>query len=158
MPKIVKEKNGKKRKNKGMHKPKVFELYVLWKSLPPILMKENDGVLDALAINDESIRELLKIESQTRFCKKYKVNKATLSLWNRKIDDDDPLYFERRKWVKKLLSNVIVAVYRKALVEGDAQRARFLAEFAGEITKGMEVRDPESEKQTELLRKIAERR
>jgi len=141
-----------------MHKPKVFEIYMLWKSLPPILMKENEGVLDALAITDEPIRELLKIKNQTEFCKKYKVNKTTVTDWNKKIDDDDPLYFERRKWVKKLLSNVIIAVYRKALIEGDAQRARFLAEFAGEVVKGMEVRDPESEKQTDLLRKIAEGR
>jgi len=153
-----KNKDGKPR-NERINKEQVFNVYVVWKSLPARWGSEGERGLDLLGITkDESVRGLLPIRTQTEFAGKFKVNKDTLTIWNKKIEDDKSLYDERKKWGQKIMGNVIGAVYRKCLVEGDANRAKFLAQYFGEYIEKTEIRDPELAKQTEILRKILERR
>jgi len=147
--KIVKER---------INKEQIFNVYLIWKSLPATWGREGERGLDLLGITDKSIRELLLIRTQTEFTQKFKVGIDCLTDWNKKIEDDESLYEERQRWGKNIMGNIIGSVYRKCLVEGDANRAKFLAQYFGEYIEKTEIRDPELAKQTEILRKILERR
>ena len=142
----------------SVYKDKIFKLYVTWLSLPPIFTEKGEQGINALQIKDPTIRELALLKTQGDFAKKFKVDQGTLSSWNRKIEDDDMLFAQTVKWVDKLLGNVVAAVYRRCLIEGDAQRATFLAKFAKRYVEKTEIIDPEIAKQTELLKKIANKK
>lgn len=157
--KNAKKKGGKKDRKMGMVKPKEFELYKVWKSLPPMLTAKGVGVAKELGINDETLLELCSIRTQTEFAKRYGVKDlGTLSDWNRKIEESQEDVDHMRAWVRKLYHNVLFAVYRKAITDGDEGRAKFLGRFANVYTEKVEMESPPRREELELLRKIAERR
>ncbi|MDO8557041.1 MAG: hypothetical protein Q7R98_01070 [Candidatus Jorgensenbacteria bacterium] len=149
---------GQNRTKRGVVLEKQFQLYCFWKSLPPTLKGRAANQFDVLGIEDETTRELLLIRTQAGFGKKYGVNKNTLTEWNAKIETDNIVIAKEKKWLKKLFSNVLVAVYRKALVEGDAARFKVLAQYIGEFTEAKETRSPKLAELTSDMRKILERR
>lgn len=102
-------------------KEKEFELYTVWRSLPPMMIRPVKGtafeVADKLGIDDETIRELMGISSQTEFAKRYKVDQATLTKWNRLISKRDTLE-DIRNWAKYLTKNVMLSMYQNAMTNG----------------------------------------
>jgi len=106
-----------------------FQTYVLWKSLPSILRGQSLVALQGLGIGDELVVELLSIKNQTEFSKKFKIRNGTLTEWNKKIEENNLLEDTRRFWAKKLTSNVLIALYKKAVQEADAGRVRLWYEI-----------------------------
>ena len=138
---------------------KIFEIYTIWKSLPPLVRREGVKAIDRLGFEDEDLtHKLLLIQTQKDFAKEFKVAENTLTSWNEKLEADDSLYEARKKWVKKLMSNILAAVTKAALEEGDVSRVKFLAQYTGEYVEKSEIINPEITKQTELLRQIAEKK
>lgn len=158
MPKKTIKKKLRKNPKKDVIYGKEYELYGVWKSLPAVWRGKGADMYDTLGIEDEVVRMLLEIRTQTKFAEKYKISIDTLTDWNKKLEDDDELFKNRKRWVKKLMAGVLAAVHRKALVEGDKGRAEFLAEYAGEMEHGGVLRSPELAEQTKVLRKILEKR
>src|SRR3990167_3130390 len=115
------------------YKTAEFETYVMWHSLPPMMRGQPKESLERMGF-DESAVELLEIKNQTAFAEKYGIgHPGTLSEWNKKIDAEPELKNRTRDWAKKLTKNVVAALYRKALVEGDAARVRVWLEYVGDM-------------------------
>ena len=132
-----------------------FQSYVTWKSLPSLLRSEKEETLRKLGFEDDNILVLLKIRSQKEFAGIYKISQKCLSDWNLRIDEKDLLKDARKKYFRKLMSNVITAVYRKTLSEGDAQRGKFLAQYLEDFEERTQQRSPQLDQLTELLTKMA---
>jgi hypothetical protein len=97
------------------HKDDIFQLYVAWRSLPAHLKGLRGAVLrEGLCIEDEATLELLHIKTQTQFSERYDVSTFTLSQWNKIIDQRD-LLADSREFGKKLVSNVLFAMYKNAM-------------------------------------------
>lgn len=98
----------------------LFNLYALWKSLPiPILSQMSpDQVRNQFGIDDDMTLALTEIKSQQMFSQKYGVHMNTLTDWNKKIRQRDPLY-EAKGWAKHLAKNMVIAMYNHALRKGN---------------------------------------
>jgi hypothetical protein len=119
----------KNNETKPVRREQDFQTYVLWKSLPSILRGQPLAALQGLGISDELVQELLMIKNQTEFAEKFKIRNGTLTEWNKKIDENNLLADTRKFWAKKLTSNVLIALYRKAIQEADAGRVRLWYEI-----------------------------
>lgn len=121
LPKEKKPKPDKDEDTVIHHKPQEFELYCLWKTLPPMMIAPVAGtvndVIEKLRIDDPVILELVKIRTQVDFAKRFGLNKATLSEWNSQITKRDTLA-DIRVWAKKLTKNVLFSMYSNAMSKG----------------------------------------
>lgn len=94
---------------------KEFEIYVLWKSLPPMLKGETPKDLEEVYfIDNEDLIELLQIRTQGQFADHFKLHKDTLTRWNKKLVDRD-VFADIRAWSNSLMKNVIFSTYRSAM-------------------------------------------
>lgn len=109
-----------------------FELYVLWRSFPAGLRGQPEEMLQKLGLTEMDGWELLRIRTQSEFAAKYGLSLDTLTSWNVKIEAYQ-LREKRKEWMRNLFSNVVMALYRKALSEADAPRVRLFAELVEEI-------------------------
>lgn len=137
-------------------KPREYELYKLWKSLPAILKhstedelrvaglagyKEKSGLTDE---DDWQMKELLNIRSQTDFAKKYNLSVNTLSRWNYRIEEDNDAIEMMGIWTRKLIPNIVMAMYRHAQIKGSPELIRYLFQMSyGYNFKDSQVDDPQ---------------
>lgn len=107
------------------YREREYDMYVLWKSLPTLLKGQKLETFGKLGISDELLVELLSIKSQTEFAKHFGIPEpTTLSDWNKRPDLVKQVEAARKSWSKKLTSNVMMGLYRKAVQEGDASRVK----------------------------------
>lgn len=127
------------------YKKEEFDKFVAWLALPHIFRKRDEKVVAALGLEDEQTIELLSINTQKEFGERYGVSKNLMKTWKDEIRAKGHLYQQQREWVKSVMSNVLGAVYKKALIEGDANRAKFLATFTGQYVEKSENSNPASD-------------
>lgn len=120
-----------------MTKPQEFNTFLLWKSLPSLLRDFNYTELEKLGFQDPVVMELLRIRWQKDFAERFKVDEATLSLWNEKIEKEDLLDY--KGWAKGLSRNVLLALYRKAVKEGTAAEAKLFLQVVEDWREKAEV-------------------
>ena len=70
----------------------------------------------------------MELRSQGEFAEKYGIAQETLSDWNKLLLKDDDV-IDARKWFQKLTKNIVSALYRKALIEGDAPRVKLWLQY-----------------------------
>ena len=117
-------------RDNGHYRQDVFEMYLLWKSLPslfkfpPIDKKSQTRpssreFCEAMGIDDPVVIDMAQIKYQKDFAERFEVDENTLSLWNREIADRDPME-DLRAWAIKLSKNVLTALYNNAMRKGMA--------------------------------------
>jgi hypothetical protein len=156
---MAKKKNPRK-SEKLVYKEQDFQSYILWKSLPDILYGKDEKTLEALGITDEVTKELLKIKTQVQFKEKYKLHADTLTDWNKKIVEND-LLINPKEIFKKKVKNVLLSLYRNALINGNAGESKLFFQYVDdweEKSKTTHIVDLEAIKELtkitkELLRK-----
>ena len=116
-----------------------FDLFVFWRSLSPIAKGRSPAEMAMLGVEDPLAMELFGVKYQKDFAKKYKVSEPTLSEWNKKIADEGLVGGHSLDWAKQLTSNILMSLYRKALVHGDAPRARFWYEVVEGYRPGIDI-------------------
>lgn len=129
-------------------KEQVWQLYVLWKALPFHLRGVAVKDLDQLGVDrdDEVLRELAAIKTQGAFAKKYGLDRATLTRWNKAIDERDALG-DVRNFAKRLTKNVIMAHYKGATSQSRTASAdrklwyQFIEKWNEQFELGEETRD-----------------
>lgn len=132
-----------------------FEIYALWKSLPPMLKGINARELEEkYFIDDEALHELLAIRTQAAFAEKFNLAPKTLSRWNEKLKSPDRDHFaDLRQWTRMLMKSVMMSTYRAAMLKdpkANSDRKLFL-QFNG---WGEEINvNNKGETLTELLKK-----
>ena len=138
-------------------KHKAFPTYLLWKSLPSLLLANLDEA-KRMGIKDEQIISLLGVENQTAFAARFKVSQITLSFWNKHIDKKGLLKDQRMVWMKKLTSNVVMALYREAIKEGDASRVKLFMQMVEGFVETQKVVDPAALALSDSIKLLAEKR
>ena len=74
----------------GVYKQKEFDIYVLWKFLPPQFGRMKKNELTALGFTDPLISKIIKIKNQTEFSKYFYIKDlGTLTDWNNKIKKEN---------------------------------------------------------------------
>ena len=92
--------------DKGPYKSREFELYVIWKALPPIYRGREEEVLKKLGIEDREALDLLQLKNQGNFAEKYGIDAGTLTDWNKKIREGNLTAPYRNGRFKEMLDNV----------------------------------------------------
>ena len=126
---MVKKRKSRKKQEKGIRRKSDFQLYVLWKSLPSLLRGQSKEIFAQYGFEDELVLQLFELKTQQDFQKKFLLNKNTLTKWNKRIEKEGLLAEKIMVWAKKLTANVISALYKKVIEEGDAQRTKLWLEF-----------------------------
>jgi len=100
----------------------LYNKYALWKSLPRIYLKRlsPDEMMRNIGIDDEEMLEVAQIRSQIDFAEKYDIHPNTLTEWNKKIAENNPL-LESKSWAQSLAKNMVFALYTHTIQKGDAQ-------------------------------------
>ena len=112
---------------------KKYELYVIWRTLPPIFKNNSREIQDRLGLTeDDKIAELLGLRTKGEFIKKYNVTYDTLRVWDKHLEDNFTSA-ELKKFFRKHLGNILGSAYKKLLAKGDAAEARLLLEWLGEL-------------------------
>lgn len=110
-----------------------FDLYALWKSLPPMLRGVTPKDLEEkYFIDDEALIQLLQLRTQRAFADHFGFDEKTLYGWNKKLADRDT-FADIRAWSNKLMKNVIMSTYRAAMLKdpkANSDRKLFL-QFGG---------------------------
>lgn len=98
----------------------LFEIYRVWKSLPVLALKgvTRESLFQQAGIDDPIINEIVGIKTQGDFADRYDIHITTLTRWNKKIDEMDPL-IEAKGWGRKLAKNMVMALYAHAVRKGD---------------------------------------
>lgn len=121
---------------------KEFKLYVLWKSLPPLLRSElieKPALWAKTGFGDNPvINELLLIKNQGEFAKKFGLSPDTLTKWNGLIEKRDMLS-DFRKWAQQLTSNLLMSMYNKGIKYGDPYRVELWLKSIHQWTDKVEV-------------------
>lgn len=120
------------------NKSDIYELYVLWYSLPAFFKrppKNKQGVrpsprefVEDMGVDDPVILDLVELPFQQDFAKAYDVARETLSDWNKLIEKRDVIS-DVKVWGKKIMKNVLAAMYSNALstrnLNADRDRLNF---------------------------------
>lgn len=127
--------NGKRRRT-DVVRGDIYDVYVIWQSLPATLRGTKVKYLKDQGIADPDALALLEIRTQRDFARKYGVCEETLCDWNNRPDLMRRVNKARQEWAHKLTSNVYHALYRGILREGDASRVKFWAQlFEGYVER-----------------------
>lgn len=116
-----------------VHLTKHFELYALWKAMPPIIKGVTPKDLEEkYFIDDPMLIELLQLRTQRQFADHFDLCEDTLTRWNNRLKERD-LFADIREWSNKLLKNVMMSTYRVAMSKdpkANGDRKLFL-QFSG---------------------------
>ena len=98
------------------------QLFNMWVTLPDQFKGMPERLTSLLGITDEVTLEVLKMTSMKAFAEEYGVIAQTLSRWRRELERSDDYLPQVKDHMKKLTKNLMAALYRKAMEEGDAPR------------------------------------
>lgn len=140
-------------KELGVRKQQDFDAYVTWRALPSLLRGKSRDELKAFGIDDEQAIELLGIENQREFAKRFGIGDlGTLTDWNKKIDENGLLTMNPlMDMMRKLTPNVVASLYRAAVKHGDAPRARVWLEATKMIGPATVVAVQNNVSQTKVI-------
>ena len=87
MPKIHKNPDKKEDNKLTVYKDKIFVSYLAWRAMPAVLIGKSEEMLKEMGIIDEASLELTGIQNQISFAKHFNVDKTTLTVWNRRLQN-----------------------------------------------------------------------
>lgn len=137
------------------------EAYQMWCMIPGTFLGMPDTLSEKMGLlEDEDHKFLLTIKTQTRFSEVFGVHPAHLIRWRNEFLKDNKDGLEMKRYFKKFTKNILSALYRTALAEGDASRIKLWLQYAEDWreTLGMEhsgsITDGLSDEERESLDKL----
>lgn len=115
------------------------DLYFMWLSIPDTFRNMPESVSDKMGIEDVTIMELMKFRTQKEFAEKFGVSEKHLISWKHEWAEKGE-FAATKTFFRKLTKNMIGAMYRKALIEGDAARAMAWMKIVEDWTEQFGVR------------------
>ena len=94
----------------------------MWCVLPDVFKGATERIVSLLGYQDPIIIKLLETKTMTEFAATYGVAIGSLTRWKNEIETSDEYMADVRKSFKPLTKNVVAALYRKMLEEGDGPR------------------------------------
>lgn len=133
------EKDEWKGGGRGIKREVTRELFKMWLSIPDTFRTMPDGVMDKMGIEDETIMDLMQFKNQREFGKEFGVAEQRLIDWKHEWAEKGE-FAATKTFFRKLTKNMIGAMYRKALIEGDAARAMAWMKIVEDWTEQFGVR------------------
>ena len=99
------------------------ETFKAWLLMPRTFLGAGEHVLNALGIREPEVMELFGIKSQSEFATRFGVAEPTLSHWKREMHRGSD-FQDFRVQMQQLTKNVMGALYRKTIEDGDAARVK----------------------------------
>lgn len=96
----------------------------VWLSIPAIFLGAPDQVISKLGIEERDVIDIMKVGTQRAFAELVGVQEQVVSEWKRELTKDHDSFAETKAFMKRLTKNVLGSLYRAALSEGDAPRAK----------------------------------
>ena len=124
---------------RGIKREVTRELFKMWLSIPDTFRAMPEGVMDKMGIEDETIMELMKIKTQSEFGKEFGIGAQAQIDWKHEWAEKGE-FAATKTFFRKLTKNMIGAMYRKALIEGDAARAMAWMKIVEDWTEQFGVR------------------
>jgi len=112
----------KSQQAKGESRVATKEVFKMWCVLPDQFKGAPERITQLLGITDSITLELLNIATMQQFAEEFGVMPPTLSRWRKDIETSNEYMTDVKRVFKPLTRNLIAALYRKAMEEGDAQR------------------------------------
>jgi len=103
-------------------RPLTKDIFKMWCVLPDTFKGAPERITELLGITDSVTMELLKIKTMQQFADEFGVIPQTLSRWRKEVETSNDYLTEVKRTFKPLTKNLMAALYRKGLKEGDAQR------------------------------------
>ncbi len=100
------------------------DMFILWRKIPVQWKGNNAAELASIGVEAEDMIRLVQCRSQAAFAKEFKVSPDTLSDWNRELKYDPSITRSYEKEFRILTQNLVMALYLKALKEGDPERLK----------------------------------
>lgn len=125
----------------GLVKAEEYLQFIEFMALPTFLKKEVFGFATGGAFAD-----------------KYNLSIDTLTDWKKKEGFWDRVKKARTKWVQEKVSEVLAALYRKAIEDGSASEVKLFLQYAGEFeetlrVEGVPIGNDLTEEEKESVRK-----
>lgn len=108
----------------GKPRPVAKEALRVWLSIPAIFLGAPEQVIAKLGIEEQDVIEIMKIGTQRQFAETVGVIEPQISEWKKELTKDHDSFVETKAFMKRLTKNVLGSLYRAALSEGDAPRAK----------------------------------
>lgn len=120
----------------------LFPVYALWRSLPRSILKQvsQEELIDRFGFDDPQVLDLVQLHTQGDFADKYGININTLTDWNKKLNENDPLA-EARGWALGLTKNVVLSMYNHAVRKGNAELYKLFFKVVNEWQEKIKI-DP----------------
>lgn len=133
----------------SMTKPKEFEAFVLWCSIPVFFKRpprdkktgEKPTVrefLYSMGIEDDRVIELAELDTQKAFGDRFEVNEHTLVEWKQKMRERD-LLADLGAWIEPLTRNVMMAHYNSCIRGGLPEHYKLWYQVAAKWSEKTQV-------------------
>ena len=109
---------------RGTARPVAKEALRVWLSIPSIFLGAPDNIISKLGIEEQDIIDIMKLQTQRQFAEAVGVIEPQISDWKRELMAETDSFALTKAFMKRLTKNVLGALYRAALTEGDAARAK----------------------------------
>lgn len=114
---------------KGEGRKYTREGFKIWLLLPGQFKGVPERIVELLGITDPTQVYLLQFKTMQSFAEEFGVNPPTLSRWRNEMESDDMFAIDVKKLMRGFTRNVLGALYRKALDEADAPRAKLWLQY-----------------------------
>ena len=121
-------------------KEREYRLYLIWKNMSRPMKELGIPYLDQMGIQNEDIRELAGITTQTAFSQKYGVDQDTLTFWNKQTPPKEYEQISWKNWLKEMEPEIVRLVTTGLAERKDPASAKFLMELNGSYTQKSEVK------------------
>lgn len=109
---------------RGKPRPIAKEAVRVWLSIPSIFLGAPEQVIAKLGIEDADVRAIMNVTTQGAMAQLLDVEEHRISEWKKELIKDHDSFAETKAFMKRLTKNVLGSLYRAALSEGDAPRAK----------------------------------
>lgn len=113
----------KKNWSQGRPRPVAKEALKMWMSIPAIFLGDEE-TMGKLGAEEEDVRFIMSITTQKQFSDTIGVAAQQISEWKAELMKDNDSFQMTKAFMRRLTKNVLGALYRMALKEGDAARIK----------------------------------
>lgn len=99
------------------------EALKLWMSIPAIFLGDEE-TMSKLGADEDDVRFIMSITTQKQFAETVGVEEPVISKWKSELLKDNDSFALTKSFMRRLTKNVLGALYRFAIKEGDAARIK----------------------------------
>lgn len=116
------------------------EMYAKWLAFPSTLRRISSDDFEKLGIDSSEVSDLLMIKTRVEFAKAIGMSRSQLYKYEDEKEFQELRYKYLKEWGVDRTPAMIMALYRKALAEGDAGRVKLWMQIFHDFTEKSETK------------------